>query len=302
VTLCIPYLLPVLKERLNADDIEGLDSLPTEMRPTQEQKALVMVDPPETSEEVRVVIAEIMTLILTSTPWDCMRGYIDILVDICRTLCMDPSGVVIMEGTQAMKALAVSGGEQLKFFCEFMGRALFTSFVHKNSKVRIAGLNALWDVMACGIWKTSVEVLHHMVGFKDPNLVAIKDFYDPGTRVNYLAMFVADRSVAVRNTFYKTLGDMLKRLPDKIDHEGRLFPYMISGLFDNSEIVQTTCFEIIEELGLAYEEEYEEKLREHKQFGVVAEWTLGGSVKDTTIAYPFPFTHRPRLGARWLVR
>jgi hypothetical protein len=69
------------------------------MRPTQEQKALVMVDPPESSEEVRVVIAEIMTLILTSTPWDCLRGYIDILVDICRVLCMDPSGVVIMEGT-----------------------------------------------------------------------------------------------------------------------------------------------------------------------------------------------------------
>jgi hypothetical protein len=54
---------------------------------------------------------------------------------------------------------------------------LFTAFVHKNSKVRIAGLNSLWDVMACGIWKTSVEVIHHMIGFRDPNLVPIKDFY-----------------------------------------------------------------------------------------------------------------------------
>lgn len=76
-----------------------MDSLPTDIRPSQEQKALVMIDPPEPSEEVRVLLAEIMTLILTSTPWDCLRGYIDLLVNICKALCMDPSGVVIMEGT-----------------------------------------------------------------------------------------------------------------------------------------------------------------------------------------------------------
>lgn len=136
-----------------------------------------MINPPESSEEVRVVIAEIMTLVLSSTPWECLVHYVDTLVDICRALCMDPSGVVILEGTQAMKALAISGGENLKHFCEMMGRSLFTAFVHKNSKVRIAGLNSLWDVMACGIWKTSVEVIHHMIGFRDPNLVPIKDFY-----------------------------------------------------------------------------------------------------------------------------
>ena len=75
-----------------------------------------------------------------------------------------------------------------------MGRALFTAMVHKHAKVRIAGLKALYDVMVCGQWKTSVEVLQHMVGFRDPNIVPIKEFYDPGARVNYFAMFVMDRS------------------------------------------------------------------------------------------------------------
>jgi len=28
LTLSIPYLMPVIKQRLNADDLEGLDSLP----------------------------------------------------------------------------------------------------------------------------------------------------------------------------------------------------------------------------------------------------------------------------------
>jgi len=34
----------------------------------------------------------------------------------------------------------------------------------------------------------------------------------------------------------------------------------------------------------------------------MAEWKLGGDVKDESITLPFPFTHRPKIGARWLVR
>ena len=148
-----------------------------------------------------------------------------------------------------MQGLAKQGGDLLIHFCVFMGRALFTAFVHKHAKVRVAGLNSLFDVMVCGQWKTSVEILQHMVGFRDPNVVAIKEFYEPSAKVNYFAIFVQDRSTLVREKFYKTIGDMLLRLPDKVDHEGRLFPYMISGLYDPNDGIQQTCFEIIEELG-----------------------------------------------------
>ena len=82
-----------------------------------------------------------------------------------------------------------------------MGRALFTAFVHKHAKVRVAGLDSLFDVMVCGQWKTSVEILQHMVGFRDPNVVAIKEFYEPSAKVNYFAIFVQDRSTLVREKF-----------------------------------------------------------------------------------------------------
>lgn len=58
-----------------------------------------------------------------------------------------------------------------------MGRSLFTALVHKHAKVRIAGLNALFDVLLAGQWKSSYEVFEALVGFRDPNTVAIKDFY-----------------------------------------------------------------------------------------------------------------------------
>ena len=63
---------------------------------------------------------------------------------------MDPSGDVIIEGCSAMKHFAEAGGDQLIHFCEVMGRALFTAFVHKHAKVRMAGLRSLFDVCVCG--------------------------------------------------------------------------------------------------------------------------------------------------------
>ena len=145
-----------------------------------------------------------------------------------------------------------------------MGRALFTSFFHKHAKVRMAGLKSLFDVMVTGKWKYSYTIIHHMVGFRDPNIVPIKDFYETSTKLNYFAFFVADRSTVVRECFYRTIGDLLARLPDRADHEAQLFPYLISGLYDSNDGVCSRVFEILEELGLSHEETNEAKFRERK--------------------------------------
>jgi len=150
LTLSIPYLIPVIVDRTNADDLEGLDTLPDQMRPKPEQRAMQITNLPEDSEEIRVILAEIMTLVVSATDWVCLRPYVDPLVAIFRALCMDPAGIVIIEGTMGMAALARAAENQLIHFCENMGRSLFTAMVHKHAKVRIAGLNALFDVMVCG--------------------------------------------------------------------------------------------------------------------------------------------------------
>ena len=302
LTLSIPYLFPVLVDRLNAEDLEGVDGLPDEMKPSKSQKAHVMIDPPEDSEEVRILIAELMTIIVSSTVFDCLRPYVDNIVNILRALCMDPAGQVVIEGCAAMREFAVLGGDQLLHFSENMGRALFTSFVHKHAKVRIAGLKTLFDVCVCGQWKFSVDIMSLMIGFRDPNIVPIKEFYEPSTKTNYFALFVADRSTQARECFYKTMGDMLMRLPDKIDHEGRLFPYLISGLYDHNDAIKEVVFEVIEDLGEQHERENEEKFREVKQLGFNSEWTLNGLLRDVSMPLPYPMLHRPRLGSRVQVR
>jgi hypothetical protein len=85
-------LIPVIIDRLNCDDLEGVDYLPEVMKPRPEQRALVVTNLPEDSEEIRVIIAEIMSLIVSSTDWICLRPYVDQLVSIFRALCMDPAG------------------------------------------------------------------------------------------------------------------------------------------------------------------------------------------------------------------
>ena len=40
LTLSIPYIMPVMMDRLNADDLEGLDTLPDVMKPKPEQRAM----------------------------------------------------------------------------------------------------------------------------------------------------------------------------------------------------------------------------------------------------------------------
>lgn len=232
LSLSIPYLLPILVERLNADDIEGTDGLEEKMKPAPTQRAQEMADPIEKSETCRVYLAEITTLMIRSTYWECMRPYVDGFVNVCKALCMDPFGDVIVEGTRAISALCDSGKEWLVHFCEPMGRAIFTAMVHKHAKVRIAGLRALLPVLSAGAWKTSYAVFEALVGFRDPNMVAIKDFYEPTGKVNYLGMLLADRSIQVRLCFYKTLANLLMHLPDRVDHEGRLFPFLLSGLHD----------------------------------------------------------------------
>lgn len=64
LTMSIPYLMPILVERLNAEDIEGIDGLPDTMKPPINQKPQIMSELVETSEEVRLVLAEIVTVII----------------------------------------------------------------------------------------------------------------------------------------------------------------------------------------------------------------------------------------------
>ena len=58
-----------------------------------------------------------------------------------------------------------------------MTRALLYPLISKNSKIKIAALEAISSVLECGVWKKNAFVFEILTGFRDPNSVPIKAFY-----------------------------------------------------------------------------------------------------------------------------
>lgn len=83
----------------------------------------------------------------------------------------------------------------LLHFTELLGRAILLPLISKKSKVRIAALDALGSIFYCGIWKYNAFVFENLVGFRDPNSVPIKDFYEPSHNINYFATLITDPKI-----------------------------------------------------------------------------------------------------------
>ena len=138
-----------------------------------------------------------------------------------------------------------------------------------------------------------------LVGFRDPNSVPIRDFYEYSVNINYLSLFVNHKNVTVREAFLRFVGDLLISLPDKCDIEPRVVPYLLSGLFDSHGSIRDSALEIIEQVGVNCEREKEKDFREQKQMGYDSEWTYEGRLNSLPV--PEPVKKRPRLGSRHTV-
>lgn len=138
-----------------------------------------------------------------------------------------------------------------------------------------------------------------LVGFRDPNSVPIRDFYEYSHNINYFALFINHKNVTVREAFLRFVGDILTSLPDHCDIEARMVPYLLSGFFDSHKSIQESAMEIMEQVGVNCEREKEKDFREQKQMGYQSEWTYDGKLVDLPL--PAPFTKRPRLGCRHTV-
>lgn len=297
----LAYIFPVMVDRLDAYDIDGIDNLPEVMRPNPSQRPQIVKNPKEMSEEIRILLAKFITELVIKASPKSFVPYIQELTSVVRILCMDPNnGEVIIAACKGLEELAIKAKEILFHYSEPIARSLYTSLVHKNWKVRCAGLQALRIIMYIGVFKYNATIVENLIGFRDPNLVPIKDFYEPTTRLNYLAMLINDRSAHVREAFLNVISDWLLNLPDRYDHETRLIPYLLSGLFDEISDIRENTFLQIEAIGQKYEEEKEKDIREIRQLGFQEPWTCDGLMVHLPL--PEPFAKRPRLGARLYFR
>mmetsp|Transcript_49703 Transcript_49703/g.118445 ORF Transcript_49703/g.118445 Transcript_49703/m.118445 type:complete len:1314 (+) Transcript_49703:70-4011(+) len=279
----LPYVFPVLVSRFGCEDLDGVAHLPEVMRPNPEQRPTELGRPVEESEEVRLELARFVASLLARCSQTQVLSYIDEATGLVRAQTMDPFHEVKLLGCETMIAFCHNHTEMLLHFSEPMGRALTSCITHNHAKVRIASLRALTAVLWCGVWKHNHEILQILMAWQDPNKVSIKAFYEADTKVNYMSTLSFDRHPAVRRFWFETMAYWLMRIPDKVDHEPYIFPYLLTGLCDENEEIALECFWLIERCGELYEQEHESDLRKTFQYGFDYRWTYSGKA-----FVPFP--------------
>lgn len=141
--------------------------------------------------------------------------HLDDVTNILRALAMDPFYEVQKAACQNISLFTRNFRRILLHFSEILARSLLLPLVSKKSKVKIAAMEALGQVLQCGVFKYNANIMEILIGFRDPNSVPIKDFYEPSNKINYFALLINDAKVSVREMFIRTIGDWLINLEDR---------------------------------------------------------------------------------------
>lgn len=223
----------MLIQRLNCHDLEGVEGVDPRLIPSPSQKPHQMARIVEESEFVRERLLNLAKTVVDISNADQIRFFIDDMINIISVLLMDPSPEIQLKACKLMSAFVVNFKELVFHFTVKLARSILLPLTSKKSSIKMAAIQSLQDLLYCGSWKYTVEVFDVLVGFKDPNYVAIKEFYEPSHNFNYFATLINCSNASVRESFIQFIGDLLTSLPDKVDVESRLLPYFLTGLFDD---------------------------------------------------------------------
>jgi hypothetical protein len=73
-------------------------------------------------------------------------------------------------------------------------------------------------------------------------------------------------SAQVRLAFLDMIGNWMLTLRERLDHEARLLPYVLSGACDDSPAVVQSALQLLDQLGQQYEQEHEQQLADQIRF------------------------------------
>ena len=305
ITKFLPFIFSALSNKLQCDDLEGYGNLPENIRPTPSQNPQKIIKVTESIEEIRILYLKLLEAIINhdNSAKDDFRLFVQDIVNITRTLCMDPAPNVVLVACNFCKNLAITFSKDLLYyFNSILSRGVLYALSHKQAKLRIAALEALDKLMLCSPFKKNVEIMEQLIGFRDPNVVPIKDFYEPTTKFNYLAFLSSDINQAVLLKFYEVIFDWLLNAEDRVDHESRLIPYVLTGLFNKNENVANFVYDKFIEMGELHEKTNSKDYREQKEYGIDVPYIKYlNKNKDFVIPYPPPIKTRPNLGCRKIV-
>ncbi|GLC35967.1 hypothetical protein PLESTB_000524400 [Pleodorina starrii] len=294
----LPYAFPVIAERVRHRE-EGSKNLT------------------EPCEEVRLALARLLRS-LVSLSGKSFGGYAGEAVELVAALAEDPFHEVQEEACGLVGDMNDVLGLRLQPVSKQLVAALLPLTTAKRHRVRIAALQALRPTMHQG----AHEMILEMVAWRDPNVIPIKAFYGEDLKVNFCGKLASDPHPAVRREFLAVLSDWMTGLRERLDHESRLLPFVLSALNDEAPEIQADAVALLERLGIQYEQDHEKDLKDTLSYlpeeahgigwqapgaagyvygaAAAGEETVNGG--RAVFVLPGPLRNRPRLGSRRLVQ
>ena len=249
---------------------------------------------------------------------------------ILRSSFRDPFHDANTLGCACIQTVAARLGRRLQPASKELTAAVLPLTTHRRKAVRCAAIRAVRELVFVG----AHEMVLEMVAWRDPNLVAIKSFYEPDPKVlctpslcrdqisrvhamrvlklwpvqvNFCGKLSTDSAHSVRAEFVDMLGAWLCKLDERIDHQGRLLPYLVSALCDLHPAVQQRALRHIEAVGELYEQDHADELKDILCYLPNTAHNVGWRDCDDAWGVapadvlPAVFAARPRVGARRVI-
>ena len=317
----MPYLFPVLNERASHSfsvDFEHNEVIrdTTAYEAKQRGRSVPLPDAgtsyshqvTESSEEIRYMLCDMLgTLVdsLIKRGLHSMLGpYFHDVVMFFHASAVDPFPALRVLGLSWLEKLATEERfcNTMHHYCTALVRSVMPSLRHRLSKVKIAAIKSIQKLVSCPFHNKrkggGTDAITDLVGYREDNVIPICAFYQGETRLNYFGYLLADENQNVRLYFYAMIGDWMTTLLDRWDHASRLLPFLMASLSDSSQQSQLIGLESLEELGLQYEDEHQDKILEMRQYGV--DGAEGRANYEQEL--PSPWITRPKLSTRLFVR
>lgn len=288
----------------------------------------------EPAEEVRLLLVLVLGRLVSLLPknigdyMDAIQTIIDCaLTDVNPAVRKEACTIVVMlcrsqrEGMRkVLRVEETRAGNENRHRYEDLIKSLKGTIKHKHASVRQVAVSSLGALLMCG--DKNMNAVEDLVAWHQPNVIPIWQFFSGGVyedgqlvrpdqrevQHNYLAILGTDKSPQVREAFLHMLVDWMTRLTDRWDHEMRLLPYLINGLTDDVPKMRDVAFEAMERLGATHESEKDnnerdkQELRDFREYGHKTPAEQNAAERWHTRAHEPPFTRRPRLGSRMVVR
>ncbi|KAH7291984.1 hypothetical protein KP509_29G045100 [Ceratopteris richardii] len=288
IAVLLPYIIPVISERFPLQIVPSESSL---ISSQSEYKGI----PVEPSEEVRLLLIKLIRILLQESK-RLLDPFASDIASILMSAAIENDPVVLVEVCSTIKLFAELMECRLKDVAKNFVLVMLHALSHNRCRVRVAALQAIEIIVLCG----AHETLYHLTAYRDPNIIPIREFYNPTVKTQYLALLASDRSILVREALLKAVAHWLLQLPERREHEIRLLPYVLNGLIDENTEMQELAFDMMELIGQQYERENEDEVRDIKQYLIEDIDTVG--ISDKGFELPTFLKRRPCLGARIMVK